>query len=145
MKLKDNEYSIMSTGLSSIINLSNSSEGSQKALFKQEDWLQLPNRYKNKYNVNLVTLPPIVVDTRIIITNIVLERRDMQAGLLYLHKIYSKNMSKPHFYTFKIFEHILDLVENRSEKLVKGNSAPENDYVRVLWSNILEQLFRPKA
>lgn len=138
MKLTDNDYAIMSTGLSSIIDFSNSGEGSQKALFKEEDWLGLLDYYKSKYKVNLVTLPPIVKDTWIIITNIVLEKRDMQAGLLYLHKIYSKNMSKPHFYTFKIFEHILDLVENRSEKLVKGNSAPENDCVRVLWSNILE-------
>lgn len=103
------------------------------------------DHFKNKYKTKLVTLPTIVTDTWTIITNGVIKNRDTQDGLLYLYKIYPKNMGKPHFYCFKIFEHILDLVGNYSDMLTKGSSASENDYIRVVWSNIFEQLFRPKT
>ncbi|KAG2229059.1 hypothetical protein INT48_005644 [Thamnidium elegans] len=145
LKLEDGEYGCMANGLSSILDLSDHSQNSQKTIFNQGDWSLLNINYKEKYKT-LEECPDqiVLLHWGVVIKNI-LDSRDINKGLSYLYRIFPNQIKKNYFFCFKILEHILNLLSNYDEMLVKDNGSTENDYIRIVWSEILEQLFRPKC
>ncbi|KAI8048472.1 hypothetical protein BDF21DRAFT_404776 [Thamnidium elegans] len=86
----------------------------------------------------------VLLHWRVTIKNI-LDSRDINKGLSYLYRIFPSQIKKNYFFCFKILEHILNLLSNYDEMLVKDSDSTENDYIRIVRSEILEQLFRPKC
>ncbi|KAK4512007.1 uncharacterized protein ATC70_013249 [Mucor velutinosus] len=138
------KYKIMTNGLSSILDVADITETSQKALFDHSVWCKLESMYTQKYSVSLIEVPGIVLSTWRIVCALIKKSRDTEAGLKYLYQIYPKHMKKPYFYLLKICEHMLELVDARADMLLGKNDYSENDYLSFIWSRFFNLLFPSK-
>ncbi|KAI9354222.1 hypothetical protein BD770DRAFT_412332 [Pilaira anomala] len=137
------DYKIMTNGLSSILDICDITESSQKSLFKNGEWEFLVKMYTKKYDITLIPVYDLILSTWKIVTYTIKNTRDISFGLKYLYQIFPKHLKTQHFFCLKLCEHMLNLIQMHPTMLIKVDppAFSENDYLRVVWSNFFEYLF----
>ncbi|CAO3614773.1 unnamed protein product [Mucor hiemalis] len=133
----------MTNGLSSILDICDITESSQKSLFKDDEWEFLVKMYTKKYDITLIPVYAVILSTWKIVTHNIKNTRDIDFGLKYIYQIFPKHLKRQHFFCLKLCEHMLNLIQMHATMLIKVDppAFSENDYLRVVWSNFFEYLF----
>ncbi|CAO3675477.1 unnamed protein product [Rhizopus stolonifer] len=141
--LSSRDIKIMSNGLSSILDLNDSSVNSQMSLFENPSlWEQLKVKFLNKHFLEMTTLPSVSSSLWKIIINTMKKSGDLEKGLKYIHKAYYEFKEEDRK-SLDIYEHLIKCIKYYPEYLSKTPEFEirENDYIRILWSPLLEALF----
>jgi hypothetical protein len=135
----------MSNGLSSILDLVDQSDPSQRSLFLSLEWNQINQLFKSKYDISVADLDPVLCSTWKIICGTVNESRNIKNGLLYLYRIFPKYQSSSLMPSLKALEHILDLLDQDAYLLQESVavSVSETDYLAYVWIPLFRRLFPP--
>ncbi|CAO3618345.1 unnamed protein product [Cunninghamella blakesleeana] len=144
-KLSTRRRKIMVAGLSSILDLSDNSNESQKSLFTYKEWQVLNDYFNKKFPIQLSLVPHFLTDTWTIISNVTKKENNVQVGKNYIYKLYSDlTLTKKHRNILKLMEHCLDIMDDYPHLLSEAKEYrlyTEQDYFRILWSRIFELLF----
>ncbi|KAI7894817.1 uncharacterized protein EV154DRAFT_548701 [Mucor mucedo] len=137
------EYKIMTNGLSSILDICDITESSQKSLFNDSDWEFLVKTYTDKYDITLIPVNDLILSTWKIVVNSITNTRDISFKLKYIYQIFPKHLKKHYFFCLKLCEHMLNLIQMHPTMLIKVDppAFSENDHLRVVWSDFFEYLF----
>ncbi|KAL9541205.1 hypothetical protein MBANPS3_009249 [Mucor bainieri] len=126
-----------SNGLSSILDLVDSSDLSQKSLFTQETWEELKETLKSERGIDVVAVPSGLANTWTIAVSSIKTTMNIPFGINYIYKILPKQTTEARRY-MKIFEHILEIVDTYPHMLSKnpptGCAFSESDVLRIIWS-----------
>lgn len=146
-KISLRKRKIISNGLSSILDLVDQSFNSQRALFKPDEWKLLNNYFDDMYNLVPMTLNDDITDTTTIISNILNLTGNFKASFTYIRDMQDKyETSSFELAAFRVLE-VAPMLLKRYSYLFDHPSKKkvlENDYLRLVWSPILEALFPPE-
>jgi hypothetical protein len=138
---------MISNGLSSILDLVDQSYNSQRSLFKVKEWKQLNSHFDNLFKSDGFTLNTDITDTITIITNILNLSGDYKAAMTYIQDMENKYETRPYELAgFRLLHVALSLMKryNYLFDTPPKKKVLENDYLRLVWSPILEALFPPE-
>ncbi|KAG2205539.1 hypothetical protein INT47_005914 [Mucor saturninus] len=129
----------MSAGLSSILDLTDKSFGSQRSIFTAKQWDYVNAYFDKRLAIKNHVLDDEIPNTIRIVQNILNLSADYECAIEYVDKLKQKYS--------KIIKHILNIMDNYCHLLHHNEKKTirENEYLRLIWSYILEQLFRPKG
>ncbi|KAL9541690.1 hypothetical protein MBANPS3_008974 [Mucor bainieri] len=138
---------IMTSGLSSILDLSDDSFDSQRSLFTQLQWDELHAKYDPRFETPLVKLDVDVVDFLKIACNSLELSNDIEGTIKFLRKSQDHLSSSVSRTAIKIAEHILGLTKSYSHLLCPKSpkGVTELDYYCIVWSPIFLLLFPPSS
>lgn len=139
----------MSAGLSSILDLTDKSFGSQRSIFTAKQWDYINAYFDKRLVIKNHVLDDEITNTIRIVQNILNLSADYECAIEYVDKLkqkYSKS-DKLKASNYKIIKHIFNIMDNYSHLLHHNEKKTirENEYLRLIWSYILEQLFPPKG
>ncbi|KAL7327135.1 hypothetical protein PS15p_209370 [Mucor circinelloides] len=138
------ERKIMTSGLSSILDLSDDSFDSQRSLFTQTQWDELHARYDPKFDTPLYELDSDVVDFLKIACGTLELSNDIDCTLKFLRKS-QEQLTSVSSIALKIAEHILGLTKSYNYLLSQNptKDVTELDCYCTIWSPIFLLLFPP--
>ncbi|CAO3694884.1 hypothetical protein G6F70_003807 [Rhizopus microsporus] len=147
--LTPRQKKIMSAGLSSILDLTDQSFGSQRSIFTAEQWDYINAYFEKRLAIKRHVLDDDIFNTIKIVQNTLNLSADYECAIEYIDKLkqkYSKS-DKLKATTYKIIKHILKTMDSYSHLLHHNEkkTIPENEYTRLIWSYILELLFPPEG
>ncbi|KAJ8662584.1 hypothetical protein O0I10_001545 [Lichtheimia ornata] len=142
--LSSRQRKMMSNGLSSILDLVDQSLSSQRSLFTVAEWKNINTLYQNKYSIPPASpLHRSLQETWMIIDSSVNNSGNIKLGLLYLYKIFPKYHSSKLMPSLRVFEHILNLLDQEPHLLQEqpSVSVSEADYISFVWLPLFRHLF----
>ncbi|CEP14467.1 hypothetical protein [Parasitella parasitica] len=147
--LTPRQRKIMSAGLSSILDLTDKSFGSQRSIFTAKQWDYINAYFEKRLAIKRHKLDDDICNTIKIVQNTLGLSGDYECVIEYVDRLkekYSKS-DKLKATTYKIIKHILKIMDNYSHLLYHNEKKTirENEYLRLIWSYILELLFPPKG
>ncbi|KAL9546836.1 hypothetical protein MBANPS3_006471 [Mucor bainieri] len=106
--LSSRQRKIMSTGLSSVLDLVDQSYTSQRKLFTALEWQQINDMFKKKQPIPPTpSVNPVFTTTLQVIDAAIKKTSNIKMGLSYWYKIYGKHQSSSVMPSLRILEHIL--------------------------------------
>ncbi|KAI8367220.1 hypothetical protein EDC96DRAFT_574724 [Choanephora cucurbitarum] len=145
--LTPRQRKIMSAGLSSILDLTDQSFGSQRSIFTAEQWDYVNAYFEERLTIKQHALDDDISNAVKIVQNTLKLSNDYECAIEYVDKLkqkYSKS-DKLKATTYKIIKHILKTMDNYGHLLHEKKVVRENEYMRLMWSYLLELLFPPKG
>ncbi|CAO3655121.1 unnamed protein product [Mucor hiemalis] len=132
-KMTPRERKLVTNGLSSILDLTDDSNLSQKSLFSKDEWNELKEKFGSELLPELEAAPITLTNTWKIISSTVVTSGDLNLGLDYIHKIYMKFDRRLIVY-LDLFRHILNLLINYPEYVCKDleDDHSESDLLRIV-------------
>ncbi|KAI8338843.1 hypothetical protein BD560DRAFT_459591 [Blakeslea trispora] len=146
-ELTPRQRKIMSAGLSSILDLTDQSFGSQRSIFTAEQWDYVNAYFDKRLSIECCILDNDVCNTIKIVQSTLSLSADYECAIEYIDKLKQKyNASdKLKATTYKIVKHILKTMDNYGHLLHEKKAVRENEYMRLIWSYLFELLFPPKG
>lgn len=144
--LSNRDRKLMTAGLSSILDLADQSHSSQRRLFSNEQWDFINQYFDRKLRLKEFPLDAAVINTITIIKNTLDLSNDFDAVKNYVGKMKIKHANDTGCITaLNIIKHVLRTMSTYKKMLINNTNINyrENDYFRILWSPLLEILFRP--
>lgn len=127
--------------LSSILDLVDASDLSQKSLFSNETWKELVSLFKSELLLEFLPVPNDLVNSWNIIAASIKTTMNISFGMTYIYKILPKQSTEVKRY-MKIYEHVLEAVNTYphmdSKSPAKDCDFSESDVLRIIWSPLLE-------
>ncbi|OBZ87050.1 hypothetical protein A0J61_04912 [Choanephora cucurbitarum] len=137
------ERKIMTSGLSSILDLSDDSFESQRSLFTDEQWTELHARYDTKFQIERYHLDTEVEDCLLIVCNTLELSNDYGCVLKFIRKTQDRLSSSMSKLSLQIVECILNVTHTYQYLLSQpsAKNVTELDYYCTIWSPIFLTLF----
>ncbi|KAF7720694.1 hypothetical protein EC973_006480 [Apophysomyces ossiformis] len=136
------DRNLMSSGLSSILNLVDLSDDGQATLFDPEQWHRIKTHYTNMYPISPYVLAPQLKTTWNMVVHFVKQGK-FDIARDYIYKMSPTPSYKSHRQILRVFCIVLDIMEFQKPILDSSLSErySEYDYLFKVWSPILEAIF----
>ncbi|KAF1801622.1 hypothetical protein FB192DRAFT_1446424 [Mucor lusitanicus] len=140
------ERKIMTNGLSSILDLADNSLASQRSLFSESQWSELQLLFGDKLKMDPVLLSEKVKDVIVIVVGTLGLSGDYDCCISLVNKEIARSKSDSTIAALVVLKAILKIMKKYPSMLIKppGKKVTESDYLRCVWSPILEALFPPE-
>ncbi|KAI8375209.1 hypothetical protein BD560DRAFT_393046 [Blakeslea trispora] len=137
------ERKIMTSGLSSILDLSDDSFESQRSLFTDEQWTELHTHYDTQFQIARYHLDTEVEDCLLIVCNTLELSNDYACVLKFIRKTQDRLSSSMSKLSLQVVECILNVAHTYQYLLSQPSTknVTELDYYCTIWSPIFLTLF----
>jgi hypothetical protein len=134
-KLAQRKRKIMCAGLSSVLDISDLSFNSQRALFTEDQWTYINDYFNRTLSMELVKLEEDTIDTIIVTENVLKLSGDYKATRLYVAaKEDTFDFNTNGSITHQLMKCILNLMQRYQHlfKMPPQENIRENDYLRLV-------------
>ncbi|ORZ12016.1 hypothetical protein BCR42DRAFT_356875 [Absidia repens] len=137
------ERKIMTSGLSSILDLIDLTDDGQSSLFDLDDWTRLQKEFMLLYKADQFHLSPLIQDTWDMIVALCKRDNGFESAQLYLTKLNSKStISNTNKRILRVLRVAIDSLESNMPSIEKGllPSYTENDFLLKIWGPLLDAI-----
>ncbi|CAO3649660.1 unnamed protein product [Cunninghamella blakesleeana] len=141
-KLTVQERKLMSSGLSSILDLIDLSNDGQKSLFENDEWELLKAKFMNEYVCSNYVLPSKITNLWNTIVGLTKADNGFYRSRNYVTKVKQSSTSRNEIKMLSVFEVLFDILENHERIFQKQlyKRFTEYDYLLKIWGPIMEAI-----
>ncbi|GAA5799920.1 hypothetical protein HPULCUR_005341 [Helicostylum pulchrum] len=143
-KIKLTDYKLMSTGLSSVVDLVDQNEDSQRQVFEEKHWNNLSKLAQEFHKSELYQLPKFLKDTWKLVSVFCEKTGSTKKAQEYLKEIINPKTSfnkKPEtLKIISIFLLVLEIFEESKWLFETDREKAGNDFFSILWGPIIRKM-----